>query len=63
MSDRWCAKSREGWCAVVPDSEPVEGSWSVETACGYGITLPWGYDLRAPDCSDCLTVLHDGGVS
>lgn len=53
----WCAKSVEGWCAVVPNEEPEEGAFSVETVCGYGITLPGGYDQREPTCPDCRGTL------
>lgn len=55
---RWCAKSIEAWCAVLPDSEPVEGSWSVQTVCGYGITLPGGYARRETSCPDCRALLE-----
>lgn len=55
-AERWCAKHRDGWCAVVPDEAPAEGTFSLHTLCGYGITLPWGFDHRVPDCPDCLAV-------
>lgn len=54
MAKVWCVKHRDGWCAVEGNYEPEEGSWSVPTVCGYGVTLPFGYDHRAPDCTDCL---------
>lgn len=53
----WCAKHRHGWCAVVPDEEPEEGTDGVDTLCGYVITLPGGFDHRTPDCDECLAAL------
>lgn len=58
---RWCVKHRDGWCAVEPDEEPAEGSWSVPTVCGYYVTLPGGYDRREPDCDECLAALEPAG--
>lgn len=57
MSDRWCVRHRRGWCAVEPDTEPAEGSWSVPTVCGYGVTLPFDYQRRQPDCPACIMVM------
>lgn len=54
----WCAKSVEGWCAVVPDVCPEEGTDWVETVCRVGIMLPGGYDHRRPDCPDCVAMFE-----
>lgn len=54
----WCAKSVEGWCAVVPDVCPEEGTDWVETVCKVGIMLPGGYDHRRPDCPDCVAMFE-----
>lgn len=55
--ERWCAKHRDGWCAVDPDVEPEEGTDSVHTLCGWVITFPGGFDHRAPDCPECTAIL------
>ncbi len=57
---RWCVRHRDGWCAVDRDEEPAEGSWTVGTVCGYGVTLPFGYDRREPDCHNCRVLLGPG---
>lgn len=38
----WCAKHRDGWCAVKPNRQPAEDAFQVETKCGYFICLPAG---------------------
>lgn len=58
----WCVKSNEGWCAVADGTEPAEGTWCVETLCGYGITLPYGYDRRRPDCAECVSFYLDNEI-
>lgn len=56
MNPVWCVRHRDGWCAVDGDYEPAEGSWSVPTVCGYGVTLPYGYQHREPTCPDCRSL-------
>lgn len=51
----WCAKHREGWCAISGNEEPAEGA-GVETLCGYAIPFPAGFDHRRPTCDGCLTL-------
>lgn len=61
---RWCAKHKEGWCAVVPDRAPAEGSDGVPTLCEYVVNFPGGYDRREPTCADCLNVIaRSHGIS
>lgn len=64
---RWCVRQRAGWCAVLGNVEPAEGSDWVPTLCGArdhtGITFPGGYERREPDCPDCQALLPDAKVA
>lgn len=57
---RWCAKHRDGWCAVAGDQEPPEGMDNVPTVCSHVVVFPGGFDHRTPTCPDCLTALQAG---
>jgi hypothetical protein len=57
MHDWWCAKHRDGWCAVLPDQEPDEDGDGVNTVCRYVIALPGGFAHRQPDCEECLAAV------
>lgn len=60
---RWCAKHRDGWCAVFPDAEPDEGTDWVRTVCIGGINFPGGYERRKPDCPECIAALAEASRS
>lgn len=49
----WCAKHRDGWCAIKPNRQPPEDVFQVETRCGYFIFLPWDFADREPTCREC----------
>ena len=49
----WCAKHRDGWCAIKPNRKPPDDIDQVATRCGYFICLPWGLEKREPTCSEC----------
>lgn len=57
-----CVRHRTGWCAL-RDQRRTAYRDSMETKCGYVVTLPWGIERREPDCADCKkahnTVLAD----
>lgn len=52
----WCAKHKEGWCAVKPNRKFSDDVNSVVTQCGYFISLPWGCELRTPTCEECRRI-------
>jgi hypothetical protein len=56
-SIRWCALSREGWCATVPNRRTPDSADSVKTLCQHHIVLPGGSERREPTCPDCLAVI------
>jgi hypothetical protein len=53
MKDVWCARHRDGWCAVKPNKKFDEGATSVPTKCGHFVILPGGMDKRQPTCDEC----------
>lgn len=60
MSDKAanCVRSRDGWCARL-DQRRTDYADSVETKCGYVVTLPWGVERRVPDCQECRKEIAD----
>ena len=54
----WCVRSRDGWC-VLRDQRKTVYRDSVETKCGYVVTLPWGIEQREPDCIECRKTHND----
>lgn len=55
----WCAKHRDGWCAVKSLREFNEGVASVPTLCDYWVSFPMGLEQREPTCEACLQVLKE----
>lgn len=42
------------WCRAKNQDLGPDIDWSVETACGYVVTLPWGIERRPATCPDCI---------
>jgi hypothetical protein len=57
LSERWCVRHRDGWCATKNGKRHADTQDSVPTKCGYFVILPGGSERRAPDCPDCLAAL------
>lgn len=60
-SDPVCVLHRDGWCATRRGRLPRESDvpYNQRTLCGYYVYLPMRYEVRQPDCPDCLRKLKE----
>ena len=53
-----CVRSRDRWC-YTEDTNVSENENSIATACDYVVVMPWGLEIRQPDCPECLALIEE----